>query len=72
MAHIDVTNSIEALKVNLLSNEEFYINGEIDKERYIYMKDQIEMHLHYYLSLFSDDECDDDDDDYPCDIINEF
>ena len=55
MAHIDVTNSIEALKVNLLCNEEFYINGEIDEKRYIYMKNHLEMTLSYYLSLFEEE-----------------
>ena len=54
MAHIDVTNSIEALGVNLFCNEEFYINGDIDERTYIYRRDQIEMTLSYYLSLFED------------------
>jgi len=52
MAHIDITNSIKALELNLSNNEEFYINGDIDEKRYIYMRDQIEMTLTYYLSLF--------------------
>jgi hypothetical protein len=55
MTHIDVTNSIKALEMHLIDNEEFYINGDIDEKRYIYMKDQIEMHLHYYLSLFDEE-----------------
>jgi hypothetical protein len=54
MMHIDVTNSIKALELNLSDNEEFYINGDIDEKRYIYMRDQIEMHLHYHLSLFDE------------------
>jgi len=56
MAHIDVTNSIKALELNLSDNEEFYINGDIDEKTYLYMKSQIEMKLHYYLSLFGDDD----------------
>ena len=55
MAHIDVTNSIKALEMHLIDNEEFYINGDIDEKRYIYMRDQIEMTLSYYLSLFEEE-----------------
>jgi hypothetical protein len=54
MAYKDITKSIEALELNLIANEEFYINGDIDEKRYIYMRDQIEMTLNYYLSLFEE------------------
>jgi len=54
MAHIDVTNSIESLEHNLLCNEEFYINGDIDERTYIYKRDQIQMTLSYYISLFEE------------------
>lgn len=56
MAQIDVTNSIKALKLSLADNEQFYINGDITEERYVYMRNQIEMQLNYYLSLFGDDD----------------
>jgi len=55
MIVIDITKSIKALEQNLLSNEEFYINGDIDEKRYIYMRDQIEMTLSYYLSFFDEE-----------------
>lgn len=72
MVQLDITNSIKALKINLSDNEQFYINGDIDEKTYLYMKSQIEMKLHYYLSFFGDEDCHGEDEDYPCDIYNDF
>jgi hypothetical protein len=55
MVAIDKTNTIKALELNLSDNEEFYINGDIDEKRYIYMRDQIQMRLSYYLFLFDEE-----------------
>ncbi len=52
MKQTNITNNIEGLKLNLLDNEEFYANGDIDEETYVYTKQQIEMKLNYYLSMF--------------------